>query len=270
MPECSERDIEAWQHEAWEEIVGNRRFKSFLQSMVRSIVGPSRGRGINTLVRGPARSGKTSTVEFAIKAMTCWGLDVEHLRPCGRCQPCVQHQGRFELLELDQVLWGGPNADLCFVPINGNSITQSALEDQVAKAAGSTHLRWIYYIDEIQGLVRRHIDHTLMQTVEQQKSITWIVTTATTAGLEPMFRKRFTEVATELSKPEEFLLFLAKRCMDPRVAIRWDDETTLLELARRSALSPGLALKCLAQAKMFGGILTKSMVEEYPFTLVDS
>jgi hypothetical protein len=261
----TERDIEAWQHTTWDDIAGNRWLKTYLQAMIRSIGGPQRGRGINTLVLGESRSGKTSTIEFAMKVLTCWNLDLERLLPCNQCQPCVQHQGRYELVEIDQILWGGPNQDLCFVPINGNDIAQPALEAEIQKAAGRWDLRWIYYIDEIQGLVRKHLDHMLFKAVEQHKHITWIVSTATTAGLDPMFRNRFTEVPTELPGVGELALLLAKRCRHPSINVTWDDDRTLVRLAERSRRLTGLALKCLAQAKMLGSHLSRELVENYPF-----
>ena len=80
-----------------------------------------------------------------------------------------------------------------------------------------------------------------------------------------MFRKRFTEVRVELPSCGELAVLLAKRCRHPSINITWDDEKTLIRLAERSRRITGLALKCLAQTKMFGGQLTRELVENYPF-----
>ncbi len=265
----SDRNIESWVYSSWGEIVGNRRLKAFLQAMARSIVGPDKGQGINTLVLGPSRSGKTSTVEFFVKTVLCWNLDHEKFQPCGKCHPCVQCAGRYELLDMDQILHGGLDHDVCFVPIDGNKFTQADIDQAIDRANGRCGWRWIYYIDEIQGLVRRHLDHSLFKAVEQHKHVTWIVSTATTKGLDPMFRNRFTEVATELPSIGELAPFLGRRCRTPGINITWDEDTTLIRLAERSKQLTGLALKCLAQAKMFGGQLTCEMVEQYAFEQVE-
>ncbi len=266
---ATERDIETWTYSTWDEIVGNRRLKTRLQRMVQAIAGPSRGRGINTLVLGPSRSGKTSTIEFALKAMMCWHLDFERLVPCGECRTCVEQDGRYKMVDLDLVRWGGQDQNLCFVPIDGNRITADDLDKEVREAAGRCQYRWIYYIDEIQGLVRRHLDHALFKAVEQYKHVTWIVSTATTQGLDQMFRNRFTEVTTELPTVDELAVFLARRCRHQAVNLRWDSAQTLLRLAERCKRVPGLALKCLAQAKMYGGVLIREDVEDYQFEQIE-
>ena len=84
-----------------------------------------------------------------------------------------------------------------------------------------------------------------------------------------MFRNRFTEVTTELPTIGELAPFLARRCRVPGINITWDDDTTLIRLAERSKQLTGLALKCLAQAKMFGGRLTRELVEQYAFEQID-
>lgn len=262
--EYTDRDIECVPHTSWRDIVGNQDVTCHFKAMSRSVVGQQSGRGINTLVFGGSRTGKTSTIEFALKTMTCNNTDPEQLEPCGRCQPCVQHEGRFEMIETD-ILFGGCRKNVCFVPINGNAVTQCDLDRDLAKAMGRWDSKWIYYIDEIQGLVRRHLDHLLLKAVEQHKHITWIVSTATLRGLEPMFLNRFTCIRTQPPSIGELAIFLAKKCNEPSIRVNWDEDTTLLYLAKRSRCIPGLALKCLAAAKMFSCLLTKDFVESYPF-----
>lgn len=261
----TERNIESSIPKAWTDIVGNRKLKEHFQSMVRSMQAPNRGSGVNTLVLGKSRSGKTSTTEFAIKAILCENLDMETLIPCDKCYPCVYHNARYKMTEHEGLLWGrNREVNASFMPIDGNSVTQTALEAAIREMNYGRH--WVIQIDEIQGLVRRHLDHTLLKAVEMYPDLTWIVSTATTKNLEPMFRNRFTEVLTELPTIHELATFIGQRCQ--AVGLSWDDDDTPIWLAERCKRIPGLALKCLAKAKMLGNQLTKQIVDDYPFEQV--
>lgn len=260
-----DRDIETMTYSHWDDIIGNRRLKSHFRAMAQSVIGPSQGRGINTLVLGESRTGKTSTTEFFFKVILCRNADCTILTPCSRCQPCEQHAARHGQIEVEWILDGGNTTNVGFVPINGNDVSDMELDEKIGFVAGKTQYRWFFAIDEIQGLVRRHLDHKLFKAVEQYGHLTWIVTTATTKGLDRMFRNRFTEIWTEPPTVSELAVHLAKRCRHPSIDLRWDDDRTVVRLAERCNQVTGLALKCIALAKMYGGQLTMDIVESYPF-----
>lgn len=258
----TDRDIETAGYSHWHEIVGNYRLKEYCRAMVERVAGPEKGRGINTLVVGPSRTGKTSTTEFAIKGMLCRNLVRNAWEPCGKCELCCQNAGRSHHVELEVLRWGSDDRDLQFLPLDGNSATAEDINRALSWSQGQTG-RWLYHIDEIQGLVRRHLDQMLYKVVEQRRYITWIVTTATLKGLDPMFVNRFTQVPTELPITREHALSIARDCK--RYGITWDDDETILRLVDRSGRIVGKAKKVLAQAKMGDGVLTRQMVDEYVF-----
>jgi hypothetical protein len=262
------RDIELWTPRRWNEVVGNYSLKQDLQLFAKTVNGPNGGQGINLLVLGSSRSGKTSTIELMFKAALCWEPSPQ-TDPCLNCQACRHDLGRHEVSGLWTFGWLAPNVKIGYQIIDGNTITTDGLDRIIADRGGERQERHFIWIDEIQGLVRRNLDHSLLKAVEQHKSITWIVSTATTKGLEPMFRNRFTEVRTEQPTNEDFVVFIKERCSHPDVDLKWDEPDTIIRLALRSQRIPGKAMKCLAKAKMFGK-LTRSLVENYPFDLLDS
>ena len=257
-----DRDIETTGYSGWDDIVGNHALKTYLRAMVQSVAGPARGQGINTLIVGPSRTGKTSSAEFAITAMLCRAPDTTLWAPCWKCDLCRQQVARSHHVELAVIRWGSDEKDLQYVPINGNAATASDLDYALAWSVGQQG-RWLYHVDEIQGLVRRNLDEALYKVVEQRRHITWIITTATTKGLDKMLWNRFTEVSTELPTVGELARYLARRCRQHGIA--WDVDETVLRLAERSGRIVGRALKVLAMARMFGGVLTRDIVEHYVF-----
>lgn len=112
-----DRDIETMTYSHWDDIIGNRWLKTHFRAMAQSVIGPSQGRGINTLVLGESRTGKTSTAEFFFKVILCRNIDVGSLRPCGHCQPCDQHAARYGQIEVEWIIDGGGTTDVAFVPI---------------------------------------------------------------------------------------------------------------------------------------------------------
>jgi len=259
------RQIEHLLPSGWNEIIGNRSLKAHLQSMVRDMAWPRQGTGVNTLVLGDSRSGKTSAVDFAIKAMVCWKLDHNTLQPCRECGVCQQRGLTDRVTSNDLFMLDAPANGLCFTPINGNAVTAGELDDLILEARQHGSRRHLVYIDEIEGLCRRHLDHALYKAVEQHLNITWILSTATTKGLATMFINRFTKVSTEPPSVPAMAVFLAQVCRRPDVEISWDDGATFLLLAGRSRQLVGLALKCLAKAKLNEGFLTRALVEDFPF-----
>jgi hypothetical protein len=258
----TDRDIETARFSSWDDIVGNYYLKRHLHAMVKSIAGPSKGQGVNTGITGGSRTGKTASAEFAIAAMLCRDVQKDTWTPCGKCELCLQNAARDHHVLLEVYRWGGDERDLQFVPIDGNNATASDIDRALAWSAGQEG-RWLYYIDEIQGLVRRNLDEALYKAVEQRRHITWIITTATTKGLDKMLWNRFTEVSTELPSVQELALYLARRCR--HYGITWDEDETILRLAVRSGQIVGKALKVLAMAKMFGGTLSGDIVDHYVF-----
>lgn len=264
----TERHIESWPLTSWGEVVGNYSLKQGLLQFARSVHGPDGGQGVNLLVLGESRSGKTSILELMFKTILCWEPSPETFDPCLRCIACQRNLGRYEVTGLHTLGWLAPDVKIGYQVIDGNMITADGLDRIIADRGGEREERHFIWIDEIQGLVRRNLDHNLLKAVEQHRSITWVVSTATTKGLEPMFQNRFRRMSTEPPTNEDFVDFIKERCSHPGVGIKWDNRDTIILLALRARGIPGIALKCLAWAKLEGR-LTHKLVENYPFDLVD-
>ena len=248
----------------WKDIIGNQKLKSYLQGLISYSRIPSGLRGRHTLIGGLSRTAKTSTILFGIKAMFCTSTDKASNEPCNSCKVChtLDKNGVVDrgLLACSEVLDRG----LLYVPFDGNSVTRENLHQEILEASQESQYHHLFYIDEIQGLVRRSLDHELLIPIDKISNITWIVSTATTKGLDRMFINRFHEVRTELPTVPELAKFLCDLCERSDFNLKWDDEDTLFLLAKRSHQIVGLAIKCLMSAQHLR-ILTRKYVEDYPF-----
>lgn len=248
----------------WNDILANNDLKSYLRGLVRLSRTPANLSERNTLVVGPSRTGKTSTLLFAIKAMFCVATDTTSDEPCNACEVCktLEKEGVVDrgLLAHPGVLDRG----LLYASFDGNRITREDLSRKILEAQQEWNYRHLFYIDEIQGLVRRGLDHDLLNPLEAIRNITWIVSTATTKGLEPMFRNRLHQVRTELPSARELARFLCRKCLQPGSELKWEDDGVFYLLAKRSHRVVGTAIKCLRSAQVHG-VLTRRYVEDYHF-----
>ncbi len=81
-------DVDRWIPKRWDEVAGNQELVEHYQDILRDFVEEGEG-GMNTMVLGKSRTGKTSTTKLFVKCLLCQQLDSDTLNPCGGvCDYC--------------------------------------------------------------------------------------------------------------------------------------------------------------------------------------
>src|SRR5262249_12416284 len=104
----------------------------------------------------------------------------------------------------------------------------------------------VVFLDEVHRLQHRAMDEQLLVPL-RERDFVWVVASAHTANLEPMFLNRFVKLETELPTLEELVLWLADRCSV--WGVRHEDEA-LIRLAERAGRLPGIALQAVDYASL--------------------
>jgi replication-associated recombination protein RarA len=221
-------DIERWIPQRWEQILGNEDLVEHYQDNSRSMLAGDR-KGLNTMVFGESRSGKTAITKLFARCLLCENLDFTTLNPCnGTCQNCQTDVSRYGLEGLETDLRQGK---VHYVPIDCTSISMPELQHRLIEWRDYAGIR-VVYLDEVHRLQRNFLDEQLLKPVEE-RNFMWIVSSANITGLEQMLKNRFTRIKTTQSSLEQFALWLGQRCTEWQ--IRWDDSHILLRLAERQS-----------------------------------
>lgn len=88
-------DLENYEPESWSDIIGNHKLKEYWSDLLWCVRQRGDRSGFNTMITGPSRGGKTSTIQFGIKALLCCNLDLTSMNPCHRCANCTMNSPRF-------------------------------------------------------------------------------------------------------------------------------------------------------------------------------
>lgn len=256
------RDIKRWIPQRWEDVVGN----SALVEHFKDILWASRDgefNGLNTLVTGKSRSGKTAIVKLFTRCLYCDQLDWNTLTPCrGDCHNCRTDVSRFGLSGIEVQVQG---RNIHYLPIDCAGITEAELREKLIELRDYPGFR-IVFMDEAHHLVRRSMDEQLLKPVEERANTMWIVTTAVTGGLDAMFKRRFVRLETQRPSVDELSLWLADRCGE--FGICEVDPEAIKRLAELSHRIPGEALPVLARAAIKRPRrLTRQLVEDHIFEL---
>ena len=258
-------DIKRWIPACWQDVAGNSTLVEHFQDILRASLDGDFN-GLNTLVTGPSRSGKTATVKLFAQCLYCDRLDRETLTPCrSECQNCRTDVSRFGLQGIEVQ---SQERSIHYLPIDCAGITEAELREKLTDLRDYPGFR-IVFMDEAHRLVRRCMDDQLLKPVEERANTMWIVTSAITGEHDSMFKKRFVRLQTQLPSVEEFSLWLADRCREFGID-DIDDPSTIIRLAQRSNQIPGDALQVLARAAIKRPKrLTRHLVESHVFELDD-
>lgn len=254
-------DIKRWIPTKWEDVVGNRNIMEHFQDILRASL-DNEFNGLNTLITGSSRSGKTAIVKLFARCLYCGQLDRKTLNPCQfECENCRQDVGRFGLQGIDVFV---QERNVHYLPLDCAAITEVELRDKLTDLRDYSGFR-IAFMDEAHRLVRRCMDEQLLKPVEERANTMWIVASAHTAELEAMFKKRFVRLQTELPTIEELSIWLMDRCNEFGIN-EIDSPDTIIRLAERSNQVPGDALQVLARAAIKRPKrLTDQLVESHVF-----
>lgn len=258
-------DIKRWTPPRWQDVAGNSALVEHFQDILRSSL-DGEFSGLNTLVTGPSRSGKTAIVKLFARCLYCDRLDRETLTPCRfECRNCRTDVSRFGLQGIEVL---SQERSIHYLPMDFAGITETELREKLTDLRDYTGFR-IVFMDEAHRLVRRSMDEQLLKPVEERANTMWIVTSAVTSELEAMFKKRFVRLHTQLPSIKEFSLWLTDRCHEFGID-DLDSPSTIVRLAERSNQIPGDALQVLAQAAIKRPKrLTRQLVENHIFELDD-
>lgn len=258
-------DIKQWIPKSWQDVVGNFDLKEHFHDILRASL-DGEFNGLNTLVTGPSRSGKTAIIKLFVRCLYCDQLDRDTLTPCQyECRNCRADVSRFGLQGIEVQ---SQEQDVHYLPIDCAGITENELRDKLIDLRDYSGFR-IVFLDEAHRLVRRSMDEQLLKPVEERSNTMWIVASAHTGELEAMFKKRFVRLQTQLPSIEEFSIWLTDRCQEFGI-FNIDSPSTIIRLAERSNRNPGDALQVLARAAIKRPKrLTRQLVENHIFDLND-
>lgn len=258
-------DIKRWIPTRWQDVAGNAALVEHFQDILRASLDGDFS-GLNTLVTGKSRSGKTAIVKFFARCLYCERLDRETLTPCDfECRNCRTDVSRFGLQGIEVQ---SQERFIHYLPIDCAGITEPELREKLTDLRDYPGFR-IVFMDEAHRLVRRSMDEQLLKPVEERENTMWIVTSAITGGLEAMFKKRFVRLQTQLPSIEELSIWLTDRCREFGIN-EIDNPSTIVRLAERSNQIPGDALQVLARAAIKRPKrLTRQLVESHVFELDD-
>lgn len=279
--EC--KDVERFQPQCWDHIVGNQQLKEYFRDMVWCVRKEGHRSGFNLLTTGESRSGKTATISFGVKCLGCYNLDFETMNPCGMCANCTMNhhlygnegwEGFAEFLSDEEA---PTRIRYSYMPVDCTRLTESELENVLMKIRINDENLRIIYLDEVHRLSRRFMDERLLKPIEDYPAI-WIASSANvkkddvddTSKLDKMFQNRFSfRINTQKPAVDELAVWLARRCVE--LGITCDDaRETLSHLAQRSNRNTGMALQVLNRAhKTRSKFLTKQMVDNHIFDFND-
>ena len=277
-------DLERFQPQEWDDIVGNEPTIEHLKNLVFFTVFEGHSSGFNTLISGPSRGGKTAMIKHTIRCMCCYYLDPESLNPCSTCPSCV---GGYEIFGNagweNEVGCSGlenfTNPRRCKIRIiNCATTNEVELDELVDEMRYMDDTLKIVYLDEVHRLHRRNLDERLLKPLEDLKVI-WFASSAyiekdspnDQRKLDRMFQNRFS-FRMDLQKPtvEALSRWLAFRCRESQLKVEEPCKENLQRIARNSNCVPGLALQVLNFAnKSRKREVTRQLVENFRFSFDD-
>jgi len=121
-------DIKRWIPTRGQDVAGNTALVEHFQDVLFASL-DGEFNGLNTLVTGPSRSGKTAIVKLFAGCLYCDRLDRETLTPCGfERQSCRSDVSRLGLQGID-VLSQGRSTH--YLPIDCAGITETELREKL-------------------------------------------------------------------------------------------------------------------------------------------
>ena len=279
LPETPD-DLERYQPNSFDEIVGNHELKEFLQDMIYGVRMKGHKSGFNMLTTGPSRDGKTAAITLAVKALLCCNLDLESMKPCGVCENCKSRHHMNGTGEWNSIVDFSDTPELNpmpvrfhYYPIDCTWVNSERIEELISKLRIDDGNLKIVYLDEVHRLSRRWMDERLLKPIEMYPAI-WMASSAIVEKegddddqkIDKMFQNRFSyRIKTQRPNTKEMLGWLVARCKQFGITTE-DNGETLMRLVERSNHSPGMALQVLNKAhKKRKPILTMKMVEEHIF-----
>jgi DNA polymerase III delta prime subunit len=270
-----------WRVSCLDDIVGNARLKGYLSSMIYGVRNKMDRSGWNLFLTGTPRSGKTSSLTFALQALACQNLDFASLRPCQSCPSCVERHGihgdvgtAWHCRLLPDCARRTPTELSVFVA-NGPTLSVHNIDELLDFARYEAEGPKVVYIDEVYRLDHR-VAEILLSPMDRYQVI-WLASSAYLPAPAPgqaadqrrriyeMFEARFHfRLSTNLPTTAEMIPWLAERCRG--FGVRLQTPAILPSVAEKSDRIPGRALTILNHARqMNDGLLSDTIIEECVF-----
>jgi hypothetical protein len=270
------RSPQNWQPRTWKEIVANKEIKEALHDWVASVRLDLKFEPFRLYAYGESRGGKSATISYAIKCVTCSNLNLTTLDACHECSNCKARVELFGNQGIDAVVeWEGLDGQrhsfyYNYRKIDCTGVTEKELEDYLLDLRYQDKVLHINYWDEFHRLATRSWDERLLIAVENFVGVT-LASSAILGKLENMLQSRFDYVIS-VEKPTTKVLrdFLAERCEE--AGIRCENaKATLTKLAELSKHVPGNALRVIRKAYMKRDkILTEEMVDKHFYSVAQA
>jgi len=264
------------------DIVGNAQLKGYLSHMIHGVRNKMNRSGWNLFLSGTPRSGKTSSLTFALQALACQNLDFASLRPCQSCPSCVERHGVhgdvgtvWHCRLLPDRARRTP-IELSVYVANGPTLSTQNIDELLNFARYEVEGPKFIYIDEVYRLDHR-VAESLLSPMDRYRAV-WLASSAyppaPVAGqaadqrrrIYEMFKERFHfRFSTELPATAEMIAWLEQRCRE--FDIRLQAPAILVSVAEKSDCIPGRALTILNHARqMNDGLLSDDVVDECSLT----
>ena len=256
------KDIQGWNPMDLSEVTGNDAMVEYYRQCIRA-----EGQMLNTLNTGDSRSGKGGTLAAFARTLICERRSLGDTRACGECRTCLGlacTHGEEGIFAQARPSNGRDPVHLIMVDCTSTSPAKLLqLFDDIRY-----YDQAIIILDEVHRFEHRKMDEMLLKPMEMSGKV-WIANAVSVKNLDRMFLNRFAvKLRTSLPSVDKLSEFLADRCIDWE--IEWDDEATIIQLAKRSNLITGKALQVLGRAVLNGRRLTSSLVADHMFDENDS
>ena len=254
-------DIERWNPSEWDDCVGNGYLKRHFQDQLYALRTGRILKGVNTYIKGPSRTGKTSIARLFARCMMCENLDMTSLNPCNACVPCTEGLDRFG----DQgVFAAAAGREVNFLPVDCMQLTGAEhLRELVNQMVDYNGIK-VVLLDEMLRLAKRGMDEILLGPLSKLNYM-WIATSIESDQIDQAVYERFpSKFTTALPSDEELAKLLMRLCH--RWKIGYDAVETLILLSQVSNRVTGIALHALTEVNIKRPeyrILTRETVEMF-------
>jgi len=247
----------------WRDIVGNYELVRVLKWILCQLRFEGMLFGINLLVYGASRSGKTACLKLFSKALLCLKLDKTTLDPCNDCEHCKDNMHVYGTLN-----WGGTfledplkpgeveESDLDIHFLDSPNLTRESLREKLAALKHEDGYPRVAILDEAHWLHKYGLDQMLLKPMDDYQVI-WIISSAVMEKENPNDERKLDKmiqnrcdfkVKTELAGNEELAFWFTRIAKESGFDIEDPDEL-LPALFIKAGYLPGNVLKVFKTAK---------------------
>lgn len=254
----SPREIENWKPTTLDEVIGCVELKAHFLRMLKA-----GGYGPNTMIVGPTRNAKSSTVRAYARTLACPESHINSFRPCGTCRTCRVFDARHEYSGLFTLInVRGDERPFNFYPLNCSYATEAVIRETIDTIRDSRGLSLVF-LDEVHRLEKLRRDSLFLSPLEDLENVVWIAASTSLEDLDPMFKNRFAiRLRTSLPELGELAEFVTRRCIDWQIEVEPGADVAAAKWAERQ---PYRAICLIANAALRDRRLTIADIQQFRF-----